>query len=130
MKRIAILAALVAVAACHKAEVPATSSTAPATPPPAAETTTTAPAAKYVPPPDVSVANAPVPTAGLSLWLRADSGVTAGADGKVSAWAVEGSPVKAVAPMHRRSSRRWPRTPSGGSRPSISTAGRRCSRRT
>ncbi|HEY6137172.1 MAG TPA: hypothetical protein VI670_05345 [Thermoanaerobaculia bacterium] len=93
MKRIAIL--LLLAAACRKAEAPATTSSAP---PPAAETTTTAPAAaKYVPPPDVSVATAPVPTNGLSLWLRADSGVTAGADGKVSAWAVEGSPVKATA---------------------------------
>lgn len=94
MKRIAIL--LLLAAACHKAETPATTSSAP--PPPAPETTTTAPpAAKYVPPPDVSVATAPVPTSGLSLWLRADSGVTAGADGKVSVWAVEGSPVKAEA---------------------------------
>jgi hypothetical protein len=97
MKRIAILAALFALAACHKpAETPATSSTAPAAPP-AAKTTTTAPAAKYAPPPDVSVANAPVPTGGLSLWLRADAGVTAGAGGKVSAWTAEGSPVKATA---------------------------------
>jgi hypothetical protein len=96
MKRIAMVAVLFALAACRKpAEAPSTTSSAP---PPAAETTTTAPAAaKYVPPPDVSVANAPVPTNGLSLWLRADSGVTAGADGKVSAWAVEGSPVKATA---------------------------------
>ncbi|HEV2720937.1 MAG TPA: hypothetical protein VG323_13025, partial [Thermoanaerobaculia bacterium] len=38
-----------------------------------------------------------VPASGLSLWLRADSGVTAGADGKVSSWAVEGSTVKATA---------------------------------
>jgi len=92
MKRIAIL--LLLAAACRKpAETPVTTSSAP--PPPAAETTTTA--AKYVPPPDVNAANAPVPTSGLSLWLRADSGVTSGADGKVSAWAVEGSPVKAEA---------------------------------
>jgi hypothetical protein len=98
MKRIAILAALFALAACRKpAEAPATSSTAPAPPPAAATTTTATTTATYVPPPDVSAANAPVPTNGLSLWLRADSGVTAGADGKVSAWAVEGSPVKATA---------------------------------
>jgi hypothetical protein len=94
MKRTALFAALLALAACQKpAETPTTTSA----PPPAAETTATAPVAKYVPPPDVSVANAPVPTGGLSLWLRADSGVIAGADGKVSAWAVEGSPVKAEA---------------------------------
>ena len=91
MKRIAVLAAILVLAACKKPEAPATSSTAPA--PAAAETTTTAPAATYVPPPDVSVANAPVPTNGLSLWLRADFGVTAGGGGKVSAWAVDGSPV-------------------------------------
>jgi hypothetical protein len=98
MKRTAILAALFALAACRKpAEAPATSSTAPAPPPAAATTTTATTTAAYVPPPDVSAANAPVPTNGLSLWLRADSGVTAGADGKVSAWAVEGSPVKATA---------------------------------
>jgi hypothetical protein len=98
MKRIAIAAAILALAACRKpAETPATSSTAPATTTTAAETTTTSPAAKYVPPPDVNVANAQVPTSGLSLWLRADSGVTAGAGGKVSVWAVEGSPVKAIA---------------------------------
>lgn len=101
MKRMALFAALLAVAACRKpAEAPATTSSTP--PPPAAETaattaTTTATTTAYVPPPDVTVANAPVPTNGLSLWLRADSGVTAGAGGKVSAWAVEGSTVKAVA---------------------------------
>ena len=97
MKRIAILAAVLALVACHKpAETPATTSSAappPATPAPA----TAAPIAKYVPPPDVSVTNAPVPTSGLELWLRADSGVTAGADGKVSSWAVDGSSVKATA---------------------------------
>jgi len=96
MKRTAF-AVLLVLAACRKpAEAPATTSSAPP-PAPAAQTTTTAPIAKYVPPPDVSVANAAVPTSGLELWLRADSGVTAGAGGKVSAWAVEGSTVKAVA---------------------------------
>ena len=95
MKRTAIFAALLALAACRKpAEAPVTTSSAP---PPAAPTETTATTAKYVPPPDVSVANAPVPTSGLSLWLRADSGVTAGAGNKVSAWATEGSSVKATA---------------------------------
>lgn len=43
------------------------------------------------------MSNAPVPTNGLELWLRADTGVTSAAGGKVSAWAVEGSPVKATA---------------------------------
>src|SRR6266498_2513553 len=96
MKRIAFLAALLAFAACRKpAETPATTSSTP--PPAAAQTDTTATKALYVPPADVNVANAPVPTNGLSLWLRADSGVTAGAGGKVSAWAVEGSTVKATA---------------------------------
>src|SRR5436190_16966183 len=96
MKRIAFFAALLALAACRKpAEAPATTSSAP---PPAAETTaTTATTTAYVPPPDVKVDNAPVPTSGLELWLRADSGVTAGADGKVSSWAVDGSSVKATA---------------------------------
>jgi hypothetical protein len=97
MKRIAFLAALLVLAACRKPEAPATTSSTPPPPPAAAQTDTTATKAPYVPPADVSVANAPVPTSGLSLWLRADSGVTAGAGGKVSAWAVEGSTVKAVA---------------------------------
>ena len=102
MKRIAIVAAVLALAACRKpAETPVTTSSAP--PPLGPATTTTAPpAAKYVPPPDVSAANAPVPTSGLSLWLRADSGVTAGADGKVSAWSVEGSAMKATAEGDKR----------------------------
>lgn len=96
MKRIAIAAALLALAACRKpAEAPATTSSAPP-PPPAAQTATTT-TTVYVPPADVNVANAPVPTNALELWLRADSGVTAGAGGKVSAWAVEGSTVKATA---------------------------------
>ena len=98
MKRTAFFAALLVLAACRKTETPTTTST---TPPPAPATTTTAATDTtktiYVPPPDVNVPNAPVPTSGLSLWLRADSGVTAGADGKVSSWAVEGSTVKATA---------------------------------
>ena len=98
MKRTAILAALLVLAACRKPEAPATTSSAtPPTPPPAAQTDTTSTKAPYVPPPDVNVPNAPVPTNGLSLWLRADAGVTTGADGKVSAWANEGSTVKATA---------------------------------
>src|SRR5262249_53281345 len=92
MKRIAIF--LVLAAACHKTETPTTTSSATAPPPTQTAATTSS---VYVPPPDVSAANAPVPTGGLSLWLRADSGVTAGADGKVSSWAVEGSSVKATA---------------------------------
>lgn len=100
MKRTALLAAVLALAACRKAETPATSSTAPAaatssTAP--AETATTSTAPKYVPPPDVNVANAPVPTNGLSLWLRADAGVTSGAGGKVTEWSADGSTVKATA---------------------------------
>jgi hypothetical protein len=100
VKRTAIFAALLLLAACRKpAEAPATTSSATPPPPPpaAAQTDTTATKAPYVPPPDVNVANAPVPTSGLSLWLRADAGVTAGADSKVSSWANEGSPVKATA---------------------------------
>src|SRR6266513_3797597 len=97
MKRTAILAALLVLAACRKPEAPATTSSATPPPPAAAQTDTTATKAAYVPPPDVNVANAPVPTNGLSLWLRADAGVTAGAAGKVSSWANEGSPVKATA---------------------------------
>src|SRR4051812_29692665 len=95
MKRTAF-AALLLLAACRKpAEAPATTSSAPP-PAPAAQTATTT-TTIYVPPADVKVDNAAVPTSGLELWLRADSGVTAGAGGKVSAWAVEGSTVKAVA---------------------------------
>jgi len=96
MKRIAIAAALLAlVAACKKHEEPAPT---PAAPPPAATTSSAAPATTTeTAPVPITVANAPVPSNGLVLWLRADSGVTAGADGKVSSWAVEGSPLKATA---------------------------------
>lgn len=97
MKRtIAVLALSAAlVFACKKKEEPA-----PAAPPPpvttssAATTTTAAPATTTVP--DVTVANGPVPVNGLELWLRADYGVTADATGKVTSWAVEGSPLKAA----------------------------------
>src|SRR5205807_9973125 len=91
--------ALLVLAACRKPEAPATTSSAttPTPPPAAAQTDTTSTKAPYVPPPDVNVANAPLPTNGLSLWLRADAGVTAGAAGKVSAGANEGSTVKATA---------------------------------
>jgi hypothetical protein len=96
MKRIAIAAVLLVLTACRKpAEAPVTTSSAPP-PAPAAQTATTT-TTIYVPPADVKATNAAVPTTGLELWLRADSGVTAGAGGKVSAWAVEGSTVKAVA---------------------------------
>ena len=94
MKRIALFLAIVAAVACRNPEPPATTSSAPPAPPPAA---TTSSAAVPMPGPDAKVANAPVPTNGLELWLRADYGVTAGADGKVSSWAVEGSAVKATA---------------------------------
>jgi hypothetical protein len=95
MKRtIAVLAIAAAVfVSCKKKEEPA-----PAAPPPPVTTssvpttTTAAPATATVP--DVVVANAPVPTNGLELWLRADYGVTADATGKVTSWAVEGSPLK------------------------------------
>src|ERR1051326_3552095 len=96
MKRIAIAAVLLVLTACRKpAEAPVTTSSAPP-PAPAAQTATTT-TTIYVPPADVKATNAAVPTTALQLWLRADSGVTAGAGGKVSAWAVEGSTVKAVA---------------------------------
>ena len=94
MKRIAI--ALILVAACAKHEQTTTPPPAPA--PKAEVTTSSAAPAPATPPAAITVAaNAPVPANGLVLWLRADSGVTAGADGKVSAWAVEGSPLKATA---------------------------------
>jgi hypothetical protein len=44
----------------------------------------------------VKLDSAPVPTNGLQLWLRGDYGVTA-TEGKVTSWAVEGSPLKAEA---------------------------------
>lgn len=69
-----------------------TSSAAPAVPTTA--TTTAAPATGTVP--DVTAANASVPAQGLELWLRGDYGVTAGASGKVTSWAVEGSPLTAA----------------------------------
>lgn len=101
MKRaIVFLFALTLVFACKKAEQPDAVTAAPATTssaaPPAAATTTTAPPATSTVP-DVNVASAPVPTQGLELWLRGDYGVTADASGKVTSWAVEGSPLKATA---------------------------------
>ena len=35
-----------------------------------------------------------MPAQGLELWLRGDYGVTADTGGKVTSWAVEGSPLK------------------------------------
>ncbi len=98
MKRtiVALAFAVAFVSACKKKEEPA-----PGIPPPPATTssaettTTTAPATSTVP--DVTVANAPVPTNGLELWLRGDYGVTADPTGKVTSWAVEGSSLKASA---------------------------------
>jgi hypothetical protein len=97
MKRtIVALALAVAVVFACKKEAPA-----PVAPPPPvttssiATTTTAAPAPGTAP--DVTVANAPVPVNGLELWLRGDYGVTAEATGKVTSWAVEGSPLKAGA---------------------------------
>jgi len=102
MKRIApaigIFAVVALVAACKKHEEPAP---APAAPPPAATTSSTPPPAETTtekaPSPITVAANAPVPANGLVLWLHADSGVTAGPTGKVSIWAVDGSPLKAIA---------------------------------
>ena len=98
MKRaIVVLAFAVAlVFSCRKKEEPA-----PAAPPPpvttsSAATTTTAASATAAAP-EVTVANAPIPTNGLELWLRGDYGVTADAAGKVTSWAVEGSSLKAEA---------------------------------
>jgi hypothetical protein len=98
MKRTIILFAVAAalVLGCKKKEEqpppppPATTSSA-------ATTTTAAAPAVTNTVPDVTVASAPVPTKGLELWLRAGYGVTAGATGKVTSWAVEGSPLKASA---------------------------------
>src|SRR5258708_647665 len=91
---VALALALAFVFACKKKEEPA-----PAAPPPPATTssvaTTAAPATSTAP--DVAVANAPVPVNGLELWLRGDYGVTADATGKVTSWAVAGSPLKASA---------------------------------
>jgi len=99
MKRIIVAVCVIAlVAACKKNEEPAP---APAAPPPAATTSSAPPPAatttETAPSPITVAANAPVPAYGLVLWLRADSGVTADATGKVSAWAIEGSPLKATA---------------------------------
>src|SRR5580765_2217046 len=101
MKRtiVALSAALPLLFACQEKQDAAappppvtTSSAAPALATTA--TTTTAPATGTVP--DVTAANASVPVQGLELWLRGDYGVTAGASGKVTSWAVEGSPLTAA----------------------------------
>jgi len=92
-----LLLVSVVVVACKKKEEPA-----PTAPPPAttssvatATTATAAPATGTFP--DVNVANAPVPSNGLQLWLRGDYGVVTDAEGKVTSWAVEGSQLKAEA---------------------------------
>jgi hypothetical protein len=92
----ALLLIAVAAVACNKKEQPAPVAPPPATEPTVAITTTTATAPATGTYPDVSLANAPVPTSGLQLWLRADYGVTAD-EGKVTSWAVEGSQLKAEA---------------------------------
>ena len=51
-----------------------------------------------------SVANAPMPTSGLELWLRGDYGVAFDVDGKVTMWAVAGSRLKAEA----KEAAEWP----------------------
>jgi hypothetical protein len=95
MKRMIVVLALAAAlaSACKKKEEPA-----PAAPPPPVTTSSVATTTTAAPPtatvPDVAAANAPVPTNGLELWLRGDYGVTADASGKVTSWAVEGSPLK------------------------------------
>lgn len=105
MKRAFAVLALAAavVLACKKKEEPAPAAPPPATTSSVATTTTatttsiatTAPATGTAV--DVSLANAPVPTSGLELWLRGDYGVTADPESKVTSWAVEGSFLKAVA---------------------------------
>ncbi len=77
---------------------PVTTSSAPAPAAAATASTTTAPTAapSTGTAPDVAAANAPVPAQDLELWLRGDYGVTADAGGKVTSWAVEGSPLKAT----------------------------------
>ncbi len=95
------IASLLVVAAiafgCHKKEEPAPPAPAPETAPSVATTATTAtvatPTGTFA---DVKLDSAPIPTSGLQLWLRADYGVTA-MEGKVTSWAVEGSPLKAEA---------------------------------
>lgn len=82
---------------CQKKEAPAPAAPAPETAPGVATTATTATAATPTGTfADVKLDSAPVPTAGLQLWLRGDYGVTA-AEGKVTSWAIEGSPLKAEA---------------------------------
>src|SRR4051794_16488834 len=97
MKRTIVILALAVtlVAACQKRDEPV-----PAAPPPETASSAPAPTTPAAPDrtntvPDVTAANAPVPAQGLELWLRGDYGVTADAAGKVTSWAVEGSPLKA-----------------------------------
>lgn len=97
-RKIACLLLVAVVAfACKKKEEPAPAAPPPSTAPSVATTATTTTA----PTPtgtfsDVKLDSAPVPTNGLQLWLRGDYGVTA-MEGKVTSWAVEGSPLKAEA---------------------------------
>ena len=91
-----LLVAVVAFACKKKAEpAPAAppASTAPIVATTATTTTAATPTGTFA---DVKLDSAPVPTSGLQLWLRGDYGVTA-TEGKVTSWAVEGSPLKAEA---------------------------------
>jgi len=91
-----VLVAVVAFACKKKAEpAPAAppASTAPIVATTATTTTAATPTGTFA---DVKLDSAPVPTSGLQLWLRSDYGVTA-TEGKVTSWAVEGSPLKAEA---------------------------------
>jgi hypothetical protein len=82
---------------CQKKEAPAPTAPVPETAPSVATTATTTtvatPTGTFA---DVKLDSAPVPVSGLQLWLRGDYGVTA-TEGKVTSWAVEGSPLKAQA---------------------------------
>ena len=92
-----LLVAAVVAFGCQKKEAPAPAAPAPETAPSVATTSTTTtvatPTGTFA---DVKLDSAPVPVTGLQLWLRADYGVTA-TEGKVTSWAVEGSPLKAEA---------------------------------
>lgn len=92
MKKAVVLVALVfAFAACKKTETSSTDTAAgstasvamPTVPP--TQTSTAATSTDAAPTP-IAVSDASVPAQGLAIWLRADTGVTAGPDGSVSEW--------------------------------------------
>ena len=97
-RTIASLLLLAAAAfACSRKEQPVPAAPPQATEPSVAVTTAIAAAPQTTGTvPDVNLETAPVPANGLQLWLRGDYGVTA-TEGKVTSWAVEGSPLKAQA---------------------------------